>query len=275
MSFVRSIKPWFYLSVALWLSVQGLGLPAFWQQVCDSLLVMTLALQIANISKVISRHFLKKAAGEKAAQNFSGIVSFAVFFLFIVIGVLLVLVIFGVNVTSLIAGLGFGGVALALATQKIFGDLFSSVTIYLDRSFAVGDFIIFNNEGGRVEKIGWRSTRLRAESGEEVIIANSLLVAGKVNNFKKQEKRRSVLSFNFSCLNSTEKLAIVSKIIAEAAEFSKLSIERSSFVKASGNSLVLEVVYFGPADQMANFSATEKFLLKIKKRCEEESLLFA
>ncbi|MFZ4648776.1 MAG: mechanosensitive ion channel family protein [Patescibacteria group bacterium] len=274
-SFVRSIKPWFYFSFAIWLAVQGLPLTVFWREVFNSLLVMALALQLANISRIVSHHFLKKAAGDRAVKDFSGVISFAFFFLFIIIGILCVLAIFGVNVTTLIAGLGFGGVAFALATQKIFGDLFSSITIYLDRSFAIGDFIVFNGEGGTVEKIGWRSTRLRAESGEEVVIANSLLVAGKLNNFKKQLTKRGTLTLYFSLGNSAEKLSAVHKIISDSAKASNLQIERGSFIKTSSTSLIFEIIYFGPVNQGEYFIATENFLLKIKKKCDESSLVFA
>jgi small-conductance mechanosensitive channel len=274
-NFVRSIKPWFYLSLAFWLAAQGLTLPVILSRLLDSCLVMSVALQIANISRALISHFFKKIAGDRALKNFSGPISFLVFILFIVLGILFVLVIFGVDVTALIAGLGFGGVAIALATQKIFGDLFSAITIYLDRPFVPGDFIVFNNEGGRVEKIGWRSTRLLAESGEELIIANSLLVAGKINNFKKQEKRRGVLNLSFSFLNSEEKLKLVNQLVSEAAKESNLILERSSFVKTVNTSLILEIIYFGSTKQNEYFSATEDFLLKIKKKSEEASILFA
>ncbi|MCX6795768.1 MAG: mechanosensitive ion channel family protein [Candidatus Falkowbacteria bacterium] len=274
-NFIRSIRPWFYISVALWIGFQFLGLSIFWSHFFDSLLIVVLSLQAANISKVVSRHFLKKAAGNQAVRDFSGIISFVISAFFIVVGLLLALAMMGVNVTSLIAGLGFGGVALALAAQKIFSDLFSSITVYIDRQFAVGDYIVVSGEGGRVEKIGWRSTRLRADSGEEVVIANSLLVAGKVNNFKKQDKRRGTLDFGFSLNNSSDKITQAHRIIAEAAQVAGLEISRASFVKTTTNSLVFQVWYFGPTDQEAYFAATEKFILKIKKRCEEVNLIFA
>ena len=181
----------------------------------------------------------------------------------------------GVNVTALIAGIGFGGVALALAAQKVFSDLFSSLTVYLDRQFAVGDYIVVSGEGGKVEKIGWRSTRLRADSGEEIVIANSLLVAGKINNFKKHEKHPGVLNLSFSFTNSADHLLSAHKIVAEAAKNAGLELRRSAFVKTSGTALVLEINYFGPTDQDEFAAATEKLLLKVKKRCEESGLIFA
>lgn len=274
-SFVKSIRPWFYLSFAFWIAVRFLDLPILWGKVFDALLVMAVALQIANVARVVTRHLLKKAAGERAMQDFSGAISFVIFALLILAGVLFVLSIFGVNVSTLIAGLGFGGIAFALATQKVFSDLFCSVTIFLDRSFAVGDFIVFGGEGGKVEKIGWRSTKLKAESGEEIIIANSALVAGKVNNYKKQEKRRGVLSFNLSLENKADKLEMIHKIISESAKEAEIEIFRASFTKTTSTSLVFEVIYFGSQNQDIYFNSTEKFLLKVKKRCEDFGLSFA
>lgn len=274
-NFVRSIKPWFYLFIALWIAIQVLELPVFIDKVFDAILVIIVALQLANISKVISQHLLKKAAGERAVRDFSGIISVAISIIFVIAGILFALVIFGVNISSLVAGLGFGGVALALATQKVFSDLFNSITVYLDRPFAIGDFITVNGEGGRVEKIGWRSTRLRADSGEEIIIANSLLVAGKINNFKKQEKRRGLTDFSFSLNNPVDKLMIVTKIVASAAKELGIETERASFVKTTGTAAVFEVIYFGPENQKEYFALTEKFLLLVKKKAEENGLLFA
>jgi small-conductance mechanosensitive channel len=107
-----------------------------------------------------------------------------------VIAFLMVLDNFGFNITALVASLGVGGIAVALAVQNILGDLFASLSIMLDKPFEIGDFIIVGDVLGSVEHIGLKTTRLRGLGGEQVIFANSDLLKSRIHNHKRMETRR-------------------------------------------------------------------------------------
>jgi small-conductance mechanosensitive channel len=99
----------------------------------------------------------------------------------------------GIQVTTMIAGLGVGGIAIALALQNILGDLFSSLSIILDKPFVVGDFIVMGEWLGEVEYIGLKTTRIRSLSGEQIIVSNSDLLSSRIRNMKRMSERRNVI----------------------------------------------------------------------------------
>src|SRR5690606_36212258 len=103
-------------------------------------------------------------------------------------GLLLILSNLGVNISALVASLGIGGIAVALALQNILGDIFSSFSIYLDKPFEVGDFVVVGAHQGTVKKIGLKTTRIQALQGEEIVISNNELTKGRVQNFKRMTK---------------------------------------------------------------------------------------
>lgn len=100
----------------------------------------------------------------------------------------------GYNVSTIIAGLGIGGIAVALAAQNILGDLFSYFVIFFDKPFEIGDFVVAGSESGTVEQIGIKTSRIRTLGGEELVMPNADLVKTPIHNFKRQEKRRVVFN---------------------------------------------------------------------------------
>lgn len=99
---------------------------------------------------------------------------------------------FGIDITGLVAGLGVGGIAVAFALQSVLKDLFASLAIILDKPFVVGDFIIFDDQLGTVERIGLKTTRVRSLSGEQISVSNDALLNTRLRNFKRMEERRVV-----------------------------------------------------------------------------------
>lgn len=151
----------------------------------------------------------------------------------------------GVSVTTLIAGLGVTGIAVALATQQIFGDLFASVSILLDKPFLVGDFINLENFYGTVERIGIRSTRLRSLSGECLIFANSDLSKSRVRNFADLKERRIVWNFGLRHDTPVEKAEQVGAIVqAIIRKIPKARFDRAHWSGFSETALLFEVVYY-------------------------------
>ena len=148
-----------------------------------------------------------------------------------------------VEVSSLVASLGIGGIAVALAAQNILGDLFASLSITLDKPFVIGDFVMVDDFEGDVEDIGLKSTRIRSLSGEELIFSNTDLLNSRIRNYKRLEKRR--ISFNIGVIYGTpvEKLKKIPEMIEniisplEHAEF-----DRAHFKTLSDFSLDFSVV---------------------------------
>lgn len=184
---------------------------------------------------------------------------------------------FGINVTALIAGLGVGGIAIGLASQKILGDLFASISIVLDKPFRVGDFIRFNDVSGTVMHIGMKSTRIRSLSGEEIVLSNSDLLNGRINNFRKMQERR--VSFNIGVLYQTsqDQLKRIPEIIQKVIEATpNTRFDRAHFFQFGGSSLDFQIVYFVLSNDFLTYmNAQQNINLNLFKRFEEEKIGFA
>lgn len=150
----------------------------------------------------------------------------------------------GVDITALIASLGIGGIAIALAVQNILGDLFASLSISLDKPFVIGDFIEVGDYKGRVEEIGIKTTRVRSISGEQVIFSNSDLLDSRIRNFKRMEERRVSLTIGVSYDTPAEKLRRIPEMVAGILNnIDEVRFERVHFKSMGDFSLNYEVVY--------------------------------
>lgn len=151
----------------------------------------------------------------------------------------------GIDVTALVAGLGIGGIAVALAAQNILGDLFASLSIAFDRPFLVGDFLILEDYLGSVEHIGIKSTRLRSLSGEQIILSNADLLKSRVRNYGRMMERRVVMTHRVKYDTPIEKLHQVAHIIRTAIEGQKdTRFDRAHFARHGTDSLEFESVYY-------------------------------
>lgn len=151
----------------------------------------------------------------------------------------------GVEVTALIASLGIGGVAVALAVQNILGDLFASLSIALDKPFVIGDFIKVGEFAGRVENIGLKTTRIRSISGEQLIFANSDLLSSRVRNFNEFEERRVVFNIGVTYDTAVEKLRQIPDIVRQEVEaLEDARFDRAHFFSFGDSALNFEIVYF-------------------------------
>jgi small-conductance mechanosensitive channel len=152
----------------------------------------------------------------------------------------------GVNITALVASLGVGGIAVALAVQNILGDLFASLSILLDRPFEVGDFIVVTGDHmGTIEKIGLKTTRVRSLSGEQLIFPNSDLLQSRVKNFKRMQERRVVLNYGLVYGTPAELLAKIPEMTRSIIEQEKqVRFERSHFARLGSSALELEAIYW-------------------------------
>jgi small-conductance mechanosensitive channel len=149
------------------------------------------------------------------------------------------------NVTTIITGLGIGGIAIALAAQNILGDLFNYFVIFFDRPFEAGDFITVDDKAGTVEYVGIKTTRIRSLNGEQIVIGNSNLTGSRIHNYKRLVNRRAVFTLNIDYRTSPDKLRKVPVIIRKVIERQKpVLFDRSHFAAYGDWSLKFETVYF-------------------------------
>lgn len=150
----------------------------------------------------------------------------------------------GINVTTFVASLGIGGVAIALAVQNILGDLFASMSIAVDKPFEVGDYITVNNFSGTVEHVGLKTTRVRALGGEQIIIANAELLRNTVYNYRRMTTRRIQFSLRASPTTPRELAARVPQLLGEiVGKHEKLRFDRAHLKTVDQNWIEYEIVY--------------------------------
>lgn len=151
----------------------------------------------------------------------------------------------GVEITALLAGLGVGGVAVALAVQNILGDLFASLSIALDKPFVIGDFIEVGQYKGTVEHIGLKTTRVRSMFGEELIFANSDLLESRIQNFRDMQKRRVSFQIGVTYDTPPEKLRQIPPLVTKIIDSQDpVRFDRVHFFNFGSFSLDFEIVYF-------------------------------
>jgi small-conductance mechanosensitive channel len=152
----------------------------------------------------------------------------------------------GFNISTLMASLGIGGIAVALALQTILGDLFSSVSIALDKPFVIGDFIIVDDYMGTVEYIGMKTTRLLSLGGEQIIFSNTELLKNRIRNYKRMQERRVMFEFGIAYATSNddiERIPLRLKEIISSNQF-EVRFDRAHFKTFGESALLFEVVYY-------------------------------
>lgn len=183
----------------------------------------------------------------------------------------------GINVTALVAGLGVTGIAVALAVQNILGDLFSSLSIVLDKPFVVGDSIVVGEHSGTVERIGLKTTRVRSTSGEQLVFANSDLLSSRIRNFKRMNERRAVFTLGVTYGTPPEKLERARDIIREAiAARPQARFGRAHLKTLGPSSLDFEAEYFVlSADYGVYMETLQAVNLEVLRRFADEGIEFA
>ena len=183
----------------------------------------------------------------------------------------------GVDVTSLIAGLGIGGIAVALALQNILGDLFGSLTIALDKPFVVGDFIVVGSEMGTVEHIGLKTTRVRSLSGEQLVFGNADLLSSRIRNYKRMSERRVVLGFGVVYATPPETLEAINAMVRGAVEAQpNVRFDRCHMFRFGASSQDFEAVYYiNSPDYNAHMDTQQAVHLAIARAFRDKGIEFA
>jgi small-conductance mechanosensitive channel len=210
----------------------------------EILVVTFVIMRIANV--LISWYGEEsRKRGGKVSNHILFILKKAVQAAVLIFALLAILVVFNIELSGIVVGLGVGGIAIALAIQNLLSDAFSAFSIYFDRPFEIGDFVVVGEHAGTVTHIGMKSTRIQLLQGEELVMSNKELTSRAVRNFKKLQKRRILFTVKVTYDTSVEKLKkipeIIDKVIKEV-ELAKL--DRAHFRQFGDFSLDFEIVYY-------------------------------
>lgn len=236
------------------------------------------------IIKMISRAFkqfvhllIKKQGAPEGKEKQAGGLIVIVNCLIWIFGVIFLIDNLGYNVTTLIAGLGIGGIAIALAAQTILGDLFSYFVIFFDRPFEIGDFITVDDKSGVVEHVGIKTTRIRTLGGEQLICSNTDLTNARVHNYKRLAKRRVLFSLGVTYQTAYSLLSEIPGLVKEIiVATDSVEFERGHFSSYGDSALNFEFVYYiQTPDYNTYMDRQQEIYLNIFKTFAEKEIEFA
>src|ERR1700728_1625063 len=214
---IGNTKQILFFAVALDVAQESLTLPDRVRHIASNTVMILILIQIGLWAGRAVRFYLEMKELERGADRvFAGSLDIINFVARMLIWSLLVLVglsNLGVNITALLAGLGVGGVAVALALQNVLGDLFASLSIALDKPFIVGDSLGLDTFAGTVEHIGIKSTRLRSDSGEQIILSNADILKSRVRNFGRAQELRALATLRVSYETPADILREIPKLL--------------------------------------------------------------
>jgi small-conductance mechanosensitive channel len=235
---------------AIWLGSRALVLPEELTSLISTFARLSLIAQAALSTAAVLDFFLRRYHRRRAETDPAAVTTirafrFATVFAVWCIAALVALDNLGIDVTTLITGLGIGGVAIALATQNILGDLFASLSIVLDKPFVVGDFIRAGDDLGMVERIGLKTTRVRSLSGELLIFSNSDLLQSRIRNYKRMEERRILFRIGVVYQTTPSQLRRIAPMVREIIERQSFTrFDRAHFAAFGDSSYDFEFVYY-------------------------------
>jgi MscS family membrane protein len=271
----------FLIIAAIYAGASLLRMPAAIEKVLFSIFAVALFIQFALwADRIVTALLVWQFAPRKSKAPMRNAISVIEVLVRVGIWSLTLLLIFenlGFDVTALVAGLGIGGVAVALAAQRVLGDLFSSLAIVLDRPFEVGDVIVFGDQRGTVEKIGIKTTRLRSLTGEQIICANTDLIDSRIHNFKRMAERRVKFSLPVVYDTPTAKLEGLPALFKEIIDAQELTRFERAHLRTLGEAAIhFEVVYWVLSpDQNTYMDIQQAINLEILRTFEREEIDFA
>jgi small-conductance mechanosensitive channel len=280
---VGNLKPPFYLLISIYFAIQFLTLIDVASNSIKVLFLVVIVYEVVrSIEKLLSYFisgYLESGKSEEKKQNaaMAGNLRLMIKIVLWVVGLIIILSNLGVNVTSLIASLGIGGIAIALALQNVLADMFSSFSIYIDKPFKVGDYIVIGTDMGTVKRIGLKTTRIETLQGEELVVSNQELTTARVQNFKKMERRRVAFTLGVVYGIDHDKLEKIPSYIKEIVELVKFTeFDRCHFKSYGDFSLNFEVTYYVNSSEYKEYmDLNQEINLAIYKKFAEKKIEFA
>jgi len=278
--FEKTLLPILYFGI-FYVATRSLTLNPALSKVIDVLGIILLTIfgirfLVAITNYALETYWVKKdkdAAGERSLKGILTIIKVVIWGT----GITFLLDNLGFKISSVIAGLGIGGVAVALAAQAVLGDLFSYFAIFFDRPFEVGDFIIVGEYLGTIEHIGIKTTRIRSLGGEQLVFSNSDLTNSRVRNYKRMGQRRVVFRLGVTYQTSLQQAKEIPMIITNAIKsINDTTFDRAHFFSYGDFSLVFEVVYYVMSrDYNKYMDIQQEINLIIKEEFEKLGIEFA
>jgi small-conductance mechanosensitive channel len=247
---IQATKLWLVLIAAVYFGSEYLDLPRKAEKWLNQTAVIATFIQIGLWAGAVLEAWVERSRQRAMATDISTATSLSALafvgkLVLWTVTILLALDNIGVNVTALVASLGIGGIAVALAVQNILGDLLASLSIVIDKPFVLGDAIVVDNFTGTVEHIGLKTTRVRSSDGEQIVFSNSDLLKTRLRNYKRMNERRVQFGFGVSSKTSLDQLKRIPQIVRRIIEAQpKTRFDRAHFKELSDSAYNFEVVYW-------------------------------
>lgn len=278
----RHAGPLVYISAGLYFATRPLSLSGGLRQALHAFFLIILTIKVIQLIQEALIFFLDKwssATGREDPTNKAvvGNIGKVLRVILWIVGTVFIFDNMGINVTSVVAGLGIGGVAVALAAQAVLGDAFSSFAIFLDKPFKVGDFIIVGDLMGAVEHVGFKTTRIRSLGGEQLIFSNSDLTSSRVRNYKRMETRRILFKIGVTYQTTTEKVKVIPSMIERIIRDHELTkFDRAHFQSYGDFALIFEIVYYVLSPDYNQYMNVQHYInICIKEEFEKAEIEFA
>ena len=279
---VGQTKGWFLMLIAANLALRSIDASATFDTVFGRLLVIGMLVQMglwatAGLGRFMLLRRQKQMEEDAGAVAAMDVVSFLTRVAVWAIIFLLTLDNVGINITALVAGLGVGGIAVALAAQNIISDLFASLSIVLDKPFVLGDFLVIDDLAGNVEKVGLKTTRVRSLSGEQLVFLNNDLLKCRIRNYGRMFERRIAFTIGVVYQTPAEKLQQIPTIIEDIMlKLESARFDRAHFQRFGDFSLNFEIVYYvESSDYRLYMDIQQAVNLEIFRRFADAGIEFA
>jgi small-conductance mechanosensitive channel len=278
---IARTSKFFMLMVSAELVVNFASAPSSFDRMIHALFTISAVLQVAIwlreiILGLIVRRTSQDPDQHETLENAMTLIRLLVTFALFAIAAIMILDNLGVDVTGLIAGLGVGGIAIGLAAQGIFSDLFAALSIIFDKPFRRGETITYDNTIGTIEKIGLKSTRLRAVTGEEIIISNTNLLDKEIVNMTRLARRRTRFGIGVIYQTKPEEARRIPSLLKKIVKDNDAVFIRSGFVGFGDSSINFELDFdIMSSDYEVVYEGRHKVGLAILQTFNEEGLEFA
>ncbi|MBU0549492.1 MAG: mechanosensitive ion channel family protein [Candidatus Omnitrophica bacterium] len=276
----KNVIPLLYFG-ALYISIRNLTLSAALSRTVNIsglvlITIFSIRFFVALLSYILQVYAMGQEGDESRQRSIKGILAIIKVIVW-GLGIVFLLDNLGFKISTVIAGLGIGGVAVALAAQAVLGDLFSYFSIFFDRPFEIGDFIIVGDFLGTIEHIGIKTTRIRSLGGEQIVFSNTDLTNSRVRNYKRMDKRRVVFNLGVTyqtALKEVQEIPVLIKGIIENIE--DTVFDRAHFFSFGDFNLIFEVVYYVLSrDYNKYMDIQQEINFAIKNEFEKRGIEFA
>jgi small-conductance mechanosensitive channel len=280
---LRAIRSPFFIVIAIYFSLLTLHVNPVLMKAMELIMLIIVVFYVCKVLFVLLDHALEvhkhkhRKEDEDDDETPLTFVRFFTKILLAVIGSLFILANMGVNVTSLLAGLGIGGIAIAFALQRVLGDLFSSLSIYFDKPFKPGDYVTVDADSGTVQKVGILSTRIKTLQGQELTIPNSELAKARINNYKRMDRRRIAFTIGVEYNTPRKKLEKIPDAIKDiVTKHEKATFDRAHLMSFGQSGINIDVVYFVESRQFIDYANIQQQInFEIMKYFEVQKIKFA